>query len=467
MYFDSKHAFLIPMMENNILRGHAYVYKLDEVSKDSNSFMIQVFDEFLHDVGEKKLVLDSKLSFGAAIFNGTNIVTRFDHKQNGVRYMVFNQEANLIFDTTLQIKLRNSEKFKEENFQQTPMAAIHNQAILDYLQSDDGGTTLVSLGIDNKVWTYTLKSSPQSSMQLLAADNKLIVNTIYHYQKRKYFNDVSTNIQVLSAGGTKIAETNLFKNDSISIYPIAADIDNKGIEVISEYTIRAHEFSKVKFGICLHRFDLNGKLISEQYNDFTRNLVRDSLMKKYKLLVHSYLYMHKATRLKSGNWLVAAEQFQKTRMRSGLGRNKNIIYNKKNICLMEIDDRADLVYMHVEPNKPDGARLPRKYYRKPHNGSVVANEKGKLDFNYFIRNDDIDSERVSFVFTDGNYITQKLSLGNMVYKNGNIKVDRFVIPTFSSATRIAILPARFGHALLIKFDPYFGIFDFDAVKFNN
>ncbi len=60
MYLDAKHTFLIPMLENNVLKGHAYVYLLDKVSKDSNSFIIDVFDEYLRDVGQKKFMLDSK-----------------------------------------------------------------------------------------------------------------------------------------------------------------------------------------------------------------------------------------------------------------------------------------------------------------------------------------------------------------------------------------------------------------------
>jgi hypothetical protein len=70
------------------------------------------------------------------------------------------------------------------------------------------------------------------------------------------------------------------------------------------------------------------------------------------------------------------------------------------------------------------------------------------------------------VFTDYNYHTKKLSLGNLLYKNGEFKVDRFIIPTKTSLTRIGIFPARYGHVLLIRYDPAFGLLDFDTIKFN-
>ncbi len=470
MYFDNKHTFLIPMLENNVLIGHAYVYLLDKVSKDSNSFIMDVFDEYLRDVGQKKFTLDSKFTFSAAVYNGTNIVTKFEKKDEAVRYIVFDKNAVVSFDTTVKIKLRNVSDLSEITFQQTPLFSINNQGILDYLTTETGGmksTTIQCLTNENKVWQYTQASSYPQNDQLLAADHKYIVNAVYTYKHRKHFNDVNTSIQLLSAQGIKIAETNLFKDDSVSIYPISAEIQKNGIEIISQFTIRAHEFSKVKFGTCIHFLDLNGKIISEHYNEFTKSLVKDSVVKKYKLLVHSYLYMHKAVKLKNGDWLVAAEQLLRTKLRIRPFRNPYVIYNKKNICLLELDDRGDLVKIHVEPNKDDGVRLPKKYYRRPQNGAVVANAKERMDINYFVRDEKNTEENISFVFTDYNYHSKKFSLGNLLYKNGEIKVDRFVVPSFSAYTRIGILPARYGHVLLIKYDPLKGIFDFDTIKFNN
>ena len=78
MFFDPGHGFLIPMLENNVMKGHAYIYEIDKVSRDSNRYMIDVYDEYLHDVGQKTLTIDSKWNFTAAVYNGTNIVTRFE-----------------------------------------------------------------------------------------------------------------------------------------------------------------------------------------------------------------------------------------------------------------------------------------------------------------------------------------------------------------------------------------------------
>jgi len=471
MHFDNEHAFLIPMLEDNVMRGHAYVYLLDKISKDSNSFVIQVFDEYLHDLGEKKFIIDSKFSFHAAVFNGVNIVTKFVKAHEAVRYIVFDQKATIALDTTLEIKLQKVDKTpSDRSFRATPIFAVNNQGILDYLSTVSEGknsTTVIYLGNDNKIWQNTYSALHPSNVQLLMADKRFVVNTVYNYEPTKNFNDVQTSVQILSAQGTKLAEVSMFKNDSISIYPISADIQKNGIEVISQFTTRAHEFSRIKYGTCIHVIDFSGTIVSQRFNEFTSTLAKDSVVKKYKLMTFSYLYMHKAIKLKNGNWLVAAEQLLRTKLRIRFGINHSVIFNKKSICLIEVDEHADVVKIHVEPNKEDGVKVPKKYYRRPQGGAMVANAKQGLDINYFVKDDKKDEENISFVFTDYNYHTKKLSLGNLLYKNGVIKTDRVVIPKFKTYTRVGIFPARYGHVILIKYDPRLGSFDFDNIKFNN
>lgn len=277
---------------------------------------------------------------------------------------------------------------------------------------------------------------------------------------------MTTSIQILSSMGAKVSEVALYKNPDVSIYPISAEIKKDHIEVLSQFTHHAHEYSKVKYGICIHEIDFTGKIISQKYNEITQTMAKDSVMKRYKLMVNSYLYLHNAVKLKNGHWLVAAEQLIRTRLRIRPFKNPTVTFNKKNICLMELDEDALVVKMHVEPNKDDGVRVPHKYYRRPQNGAMIADQKNRMDINYFV-SDGKPDEHISYVFTDYNYHTKKLSLGNLLYKNGEFKVDRFIIPTKTSLTRIGIFPARYGHVLLIRYDPSFGLLDFDTIKFNN
>jgi hypothetical protein len=193
----------------------------------------------------------------------------------------------------------------------------------------------------------------------------------------------------------------------------------------------------------------------------------DSLMKKNKLLVNSYLFMHKAVRLKNGNWLIAAEQFQKTHLKIDLIRKPTVKYNKYAICLMEVDMDAQVVQMHVEANKGDAVMLRRRHYRYPELGSMIMYARNHLDFSYFLQDNKKNTDRISFIFTDYFAESARTFVGNILYDNGKFSVDKFRIAKFSDYTRIATYPARFGRLLLIKYDLVLGIFDFDNIKFNN
>lgn len=471
LYFDDKHNFLIPMTENNELKGYAYVYKQDRVSKDSNSFIVEMYDELLRDVGEKKINMAVGFVFHSAVFNGSEFVLKFTKDNEAIEYLVYNQKAEQLFDTTLFVKVKKVNEEDEWNFNPVPLKVINKQGIIDYIFVNDHGRTvpmIIFLGNDFKMWQYNFNSSANPySVQPVGADEKFIVNAVYAYVGTKNQKKIKTNLQILSAGGVLLADIPLNTNDSLTILPIKADIEKGGIKLLSEFTKRTGTYSRIKYGICLHDLAPTGQIFSSKFNEITSTMKADSLMKKHKLMVYSYLFMHKAVRLKNGNWLIAAEQFQKTHLKIDLIRKPAVKYNKFAICLMEVDNDAQVVKMHVEPNKGDAVLLRHRHYRHPETGAMIMNARGHLDFSYFLEDDKPNTDRVSFIFTDYFAESARTFVGNLLYDNGKFTVDKFRIAKFSENTRIATFPARFGRLLLIKLDLAYGIFDFDNIKFNN
>lgn len=472
MYLDDKHNFLIPLLDKSEMKGHAYFQLLDQINKDSNSYVLSVYDEYLRDVGEKKVSIENKYKFISAVYNGSDIVAKFEKakERDAIRYIVFNQKAEQVFDTIISVKLGAIVADPEWNFNPTPVHAITNQGVLNYCRvksNKSEETALHFLSNDFKFWSYSLPKYDNCRVSFLGADNKILAHALYSTRKGKAPSKTNTYIEIISTAGALINKVDLYENDSISIFPIQMEIGNGEVEVISQFTKQSHKYSRIKYGTCVHRIGLNGQIISKHFNELTSTLMNDSLSKKFKLINYSYLYMHKALSLKNGNWLVAAEQLQRTKLLIKPFPKRKIIFNKRAICLMEFDDKAELVSMHVEPNKGDGAKVPKKYYRTPYEGAIYMNANNQLDIDYFVTERGSNSnERVSFVFTDGNAETKKLSLGNLLYDNGKVTSDRYTIPSNSVFSRVWILPARFGHAMIFKYSPYTG-FDFDNIKFNN
>src|SRR5687768_1801097 len=101
MYFDHRNNYLIPLQDHDALIGHAYVILADKISRDSNMYIIGVYDQYLANVGERKFNVPASFEFDCAAFDGKDIYTRFIDDNKAVRYVVFNQSAAVVFDTTL------------------------------------------------------------------------------------------------------------------------------------------------------------------------------------------------------------------------------------------------------------------------------------------------------------------------------------------------------------------------------
>lgn len=468
---EGRKNFLIPMVIKEELVGHAYVYFLDRKSKDSNTYVIQVFDEYLHEVGEKKFNVSSGVGFDKATFNGKEVVLKFNHTKNKtVQYLFFDQKGELVTDTLLQNAGRIATYKDHKNYIAESFHSIDEVGTLDYFQTQIGNKdcgSLQYLGKDKSFWQYV--DQGESSIQYLFADKNYIVNTVYHYRKDKYGNDTRTSIMGMSTPGGKVMfETSLNDNDSVCIYPIAAHLSGLNLEIISEFTSHSSKYGRLKFGICTHTLDLNGHITKTNYNLMTASMLADSVVKKNKLLTFSYLFMHKAIRLKNGNWLVAAEQFKRVYSVIRLFKNNFNLYGKKSLVLMEVQPDAIVNHVHVVPNKLEGILVKPKYIRQPHNGGISILERGRTDISYFIRDNQAKGDKISFVFTDlSGGESRRLALGSILFEDGQYKQDKFNVPLKTIGSRVAIIPARFGHVILYRYIPELGITDFDNIKFNH
>lgn len=137
------------------------------------------------------------------------------------------------------------------------------------------------------------------------------------------------------------------------------------------------------------------------------------------------------------------------------------------MVFMEVQTDATVTHIHAVPNKLEGIRVEQKYVRHPQNGGISILERDRTDINYFIRDPHATGDKISFVFTDVSGESHKLALGSVLYEDGQYKLDRFNVPLKTMSSRVAIIPARFGHVLLFRYNPELGSTDFDNIKFNH
>ncbi len=483
MFFDKDHTFLSPMLKNNILVGHAMVYKLDNISKDSSSYSIAIYDDNLNQLGEKKVHLEKNFNFEAVVFNGEQFVSKFVSSKNLVRYIVLNQEAGLVFDTTISLKITEPTTFKLWNnkssvveykfsdFQPTPIYAINQVGIIDNIQLYSGSNpkyATVFLSKDNKLLvTQSEGKNGFENAQIIGANKQFFVKANYYSHGNAKFNKYDCVIEINALQGNNVlGELKLNTQENIEIFPIAADIQKGQIEIVSQFTKKKGKYGKIKYGICIHRISENGNLISEKYNELTETLKTDSVAKSTKLIINSFVYFHLAKKLSTGNWLLSAEHLQRTITKIRMSRNNHITFNKSHIAMFEIDAEADVKQLYVEKCKLSGRALPKKFSRSPQMGAFYIKKTNGMDVHYFIENPLQAGDDISYVYLNINSTTKKKTLGNIIYRNGIITSDKYVIPK-SEYSYTSIFPTKYRHCLLIKVNPSTGFFDFDNVKFNN
>jgi hypothetical protein len=238
------------------------------------------------------------------------------------------------------------------------------------------------------------------------------------------------------------------------------------IEVLSEYTREAQKHGRIKYGVAIYSLDAaTGGLQSMVSNELTTTLLKDTGINGKQVMTNSYLYVSHAARTANGHWVLAMQQFTKLPVRPRLFKNKLVNYELRNICFAEMDEGARVVSSYTEKNEPNPVRLPKAFFTNPHNSGVYLTATSVVDVGYFVA-PDATNEQVSFVFTD---VSKRagLTVGNVVFRDGRFRTDKFRQGEEGSFSFAGVLPARYGHTYLITFNALTGKFDFDNIKFNN
>ena len=473
MYADHRNNYLIPLQDQNAVVGHAYVMLADKISRDSNSYVIGVYDPFLINVGERKVNMPVAFTFDCASFDGKDLYTRFIDEGRAVRYLVFSQNAALLFDTTLALNCKKTPPNTVAYYQQAAIRPIAGNGIVDNVPLAGNrapGAATVRLFTDHTLWINEKVTSGEAANQVLFADENAIVEVVYQYQNAKGITPalVQTRIVTLDATTGKTGtEIPLTAPPAAYIYPVNARVSDGTIQVISEYTHQPLKRGRVKYGICLHRLRLNGNAVPEVVtNELTTTLPDNPKLKGSRQLVtNSYLHLSHAAYLPNGNWVVAMQQFSKKPQKVRLIRNPSVSYEMRSLVFATLSKDAQLQDLHLESNGVNAVTLPARFFTHPQYSGLYLQTTNTADIAYYVAPGP-QSDQVSFVFADAD-ANNKLTIGNVRYQNGAFTTDKFTHPNSGSFTLAGLLPARFGHTYMISYNTATGRFDFDNIRFIN
>jgi hypothetical protein len=474
MYADHRNNYLIPLQEQNAVVGHAYVMLADKISRDSNSYVIGVYDPFLINVGERKVNMPNAFVFDCASFDGKDLYTRFIDEGRAIRYLVFSQNAALLFDTTLALNCKKTPPNAVAYYQQAAIRPVAGNGIVDNVLLAGNrapGAATVRLFANHTLWINENVASKNAANQVLFANDNTVVEVVYQYQKANGVTPALAQTRIVAlngATGKAGTEFLLAAPPAEHIYPVNASVTGGMVEVISEYTHQPSKYGRIKYGICLHRLSLTGNAPPEVVtNELTTTLPTDPSLKKggRQLVTNSYLHLSHAAHLSDGNWVIALQQFSKKPQKVRLIRNPKVSYEMRSLAFATVSKDAKLHNLYLESNGVNEVELPARFFKYPQYSGTYLQTTNAADVAYYV-SPGPESNQVSFVFADAD-ANHKLIIGNVRYQNGAFTTDKFTHPESGSFTLAGLLPARFGHTYMISYNIATGRFNFDNIRFMN
>ncbi|MEZ5046045.1 MAG: DUF6770 family protein [Chitinophagaceae bacterium] len=465
--YKANENLLIPLMKNNKIVGYTFVYKLDQVSKDTDSYAISIYDENLYNLGEKKINIKNDFSFDAASYCGDEYLLKFVSKKKGINYIMFDQQAKKTMDTTILYQpdiITNDFDFK--HFQSNEIFPISDLGVVENLVvKTKNGLRYATIFISKAhkvVVNDFISNSRTENMQILFCNKEVVLRAIYEKAHTGH-NLFHTKIEILSTLELIPKGKYQFPID-VTYYPISADYKNGQVEIISQYNYRLGKYSTLKYGLSNTTITNGGNFIKEEKNELTQSLISDSVAKRNKLIQHAYPYFHLAQKLPDGNWLLAFETVQRTKNNIRIRFNNKIVYAKSNIGLMELNSKCEVLRTYVENVKKTYRVVHTDYTRQPHMGVLsIQNHQGD-DFRFFMQGE--SNLEYAFVYLNYNNTLTRKTLGNIVYTAGEFSSDHYALPKPTS-TNYYVFPISFKNCLMIEIDKTKNSFDINKIKFTN
>ncbi len=470
MYFDLRNSYLIPLQSRDALIGHASIAKAEKISKDSNLYIVGIYDQSQARRGEYQLSLPSGYSFDCAAFDGRNIYARFTDENRAVRYIAFDQQAAVVFDTTLALRCLRTPVDKVSYYQQASVFPVEGSGIVDNIRlSGKAPAVTVRISAGGPVWVNGSLGAANTGNKILLATDRVIVEAVYRFSGGGASPGVrQTDIVILDAGtGTRQGGSVLPALGGQAFYPVNAAIVDDQVEILSEFTRQQKSFGRVKYGAAIHRLKLADGSIAgaPAINEFTTTLLRDTTLKARSLMTNSYLYISHAARSAEGHWLLAMQQFAKLPVKVRLLHNAKVSYEMRNLCFVELNAGAGLLSSHQEINPGNKVSVPAAFFYNPQNSGNYLSSKSLTDVGYFVTPDEA-GRQLAFVYADLGK-DRRLKIGNVQLRDGKYQVDKLTRTSGGGAAVAGLLPASLGHTYLVSFDTQSGKFSFDKLKLGN
>ena len=97
-----------PIIKSNEVQGYYFFYRLDEKSKKTRVYLLDIYDENLESVAKKRIVGSKSLTLMESAFDGENIMFKFyDAKERKFSFRVYDQKAEFVNKKDREVDFRS------------------------------------------------------------------------------------------------------------------------------------------------------------------------------------------------------------------------------------------------------------------------------------------------------------------------------------------------------------------------
>ena len=489
--FKFKPSNVFAIKSGNEVKGYCAFYMLDKKDSKNDNYVMQLYDENMNEVGQKKITMLKGQYLDEMGFDGNVLMVKFmDIKAKQAIYISYNQKAEetarKVVPISSKLELMTFEYNLKGNVEGAPtFVSAEGAGFVNYsIEQNKKYGYKINFFSDadiKKGWEYASDKNSDKALtaSYLASSENVLLSLTSARDKNisMSLSGFGYNILMLDfKTGKKLADIKC-ENAQYAYTPMGAYFESDKFIVVGQFIKKGGNVLKdPSLGLSVVEYDLTGKVVNEKFALWKDGLGKFAEMKGNKLMDGGYIYFHKIVKAPNGNIVLVGEQFHKAANGAAIasaimggGYNANMTKLViTDFLFLEMSPTYDLVKVKKVEKGASDFSMNGLDYLGPNLAALFANSRGSFDYDYTTFND--DKSNFSVVYTDYDKLEgskKEPYVGNVSYNEGKFTVDKVPYKRGETASIYRIYATKKGYFMLLRYYKKTKSLDFDLVKFNN
>ncbi len=460
------------ILKDNTVNGYFTFYELDKKDRKTKSYQLNIFDQNLASLSQKKFTSQEDLTATEAAYNGDLVMIKFyDSKAEKYNLKSFNQNAEQIGSKSIDAT-KTAEVFAAQGSEESESSSlfpIENKGFINLAIKYRGGktshtynqVTFIPDAKDGKSWTWETseKSEDFESSTFLGNSDNVV---LFLVSKRPKLMSMDMNDFVLGIDintGKKMFEISV-EDSKYAVSTLEAIHDKDGnFLLFGLYFEKDAKINKAK-SLGLFSFGLSpeGKITSRKYISWGKDIAKFLPSNdKGKIDDIGYLYFHKFVKTADGKIFAVAEQYKNNTagsvgaMALGLATRSgmNVKMDIEDMYILEFDGTFTLKKVSKFDKTKNGETVPVFFGAGPRLNGLYLRAIGAFDYEFTQISKDKSKFTVGYVDYEKAKGDKGWYFGSINYAGEKLTTDRVKFDT--KATWQHVYPGKPGYIMITEY----------------